>query len=306
MKRNMLYYRPDILLLRFLERFAVAYREKCFKAQEERHIKKWNTMFEDKNFIILPLDEKTNMHFFQDSDLCKHMYFCAFEENELSFLKRYLRKGDIFFDIGANIGLFSLLASNVVEDEGEIYAFEPTPETFKRLDANIELNNFTNIKSHQFAFSNEIGELPFHISTDGSDAFNSFARVKKLENGDTISVKTITVDHFIQTENIPIADIKLVKIDVEGWEMNVFKGAVDFLSHPDAPALMVEFTDANAIAAGTSCGKIFDFIKSFGYNWYTYKRKNNKLIFEEKRELYPYMNLIAIKNLDVAKERLEI
>ena len=97
----------------------------------------WNNKFNGSSYF----DHKTSsfkIRLFRDSVLSKLIYN-GFENDEVSFTAKFLRKGDTFFDIGANIGLFSLTASNVVGNEGKIFSFEPSPKTFSRLKSNIEL-----------------------------------------------------------------------------------------------------------------------------------------------------------------------
>jgi FkbM family methyltransferase len=73
------------------------------------------------------------------------IYEEVFENDELTFLERYLKEGDVFIDVGANIGIFSLVAAKMVGATGKVISFEPTLSTFQRLNENIILNNFTNI-----------------------------------------------------------------------------------------------------------------------------------------------------------------
>ena len=96
-----------------------------------------------------------------------------------------------------------------------------------------------------------------------------------------------------------------MKIDVEGWEMYVLKGASKLLSSIHSPVLMVEFTEDNAFAAGFYCGEIFEFVRSFGYEWYRYNASSNTLELQKKKLHYPYENLIAIKDLKKVMIRLK-
>jgi FkbM family methyltransferase len=263
----------------------------------------WNANFKEGNLRFeYSLCEDLKINLYQDSLLDK-LIFTSFEEVEISFLKRYLKSGDCFFDIGSNIGLFTLHASPIVGNLGIIYSFEPSPKTYERLQANISLNKIINTKPIQKAISNEIDQINFHVSNNGYDALNSAVKLQELEdNYNIISISTITLDEFVKNENIHKID--LVKLDVEGWELNALKGASSILSNPEAPVFMVEFTETNAFTAGYYLGELFDYLKLFGFEWYSYNADENKLHLEEKKLHYAYENLIAIKDLQMVLNRI--
>lgn len=261
----------------------------------------WESLFNDADNFVFDLDNEIRTILFKDSKLCKLIYF-GFYENEFAFLRKYLKEGDVFFDIGANIGLYSLFASKIIGDNSKVFAFEPTPDTFERLQKNIRLNKLTNIKPYNIGLSSEKSELDLHISKDGYDAWNSFALLDELTESETLKVNVDTIDSFIQTNNIVHVD--LVKIDVEGWEKYVLKGATDLLKMDNSPVFLIEFTEENAFAAGYYLGEIYDFMTDLGYYWYSYDKDSNNLIKEMKKLHYPYENLIAIKNLKKCLKRI--
>lgn len=261
----------------------------------------WDELFKGKEVIDRELFNKKNINLYKDSNLCKLIYF-GFEENEIAFLKKYLKPGDTFFDVGANIGLFSLNATDLIKPNGKIFAFEPTPETFKRLESNISLNHIENIKPINIGISDHEGKLNFNISNSGYDAWNSFAKIDKLENGSSIEVNVKSLDQFIRENAVDLPS--LIKIDVEGWEKFVILGAQHLLNQSNAPVLMIEFTETNAFAAGYYCGELFDLIKSYGYELYSYDQISNKLKKEIKKLHYPWENLIAIKDYENCYNRI--
>ncbi|MDR3653778.1 MAG: FkbM family methyltransferase [Paludibacter sp.] len=295
----------DVRVANFIIRQISKYVRKRINSidQEEKNDQIWLSNFSNENLSFeYNLSNNVKINLFKDSILCKYIYF-SFEEVEISFIKKFLKRGDIFFDIGANIGLFSLHASPILGANGHIYSFEPTPETFTRLTRNIELNSFSNVTLENKGLSNKNEFLQFHVATNGFDAWNSFAIINELGNSDTIKVEVTTLDNYIDTQNI--SNINLIKLDVEGWELNVLKGAVSLLSSSNSPVLLVEFTETNAFAAGYYCGELFDYVKSFGYEWYAYDIDDNKLTRQQKKLHYPYENLIAIKDINDVTKRLE-
>jgi hypothetical protein len=96
----------------------------------------------------------------------------------------------------------------------------------------------------------------------------------------------------------------MMKIDVEGWENRVLDGASAKLAASDAPLLQVEFTDAAAHSAGSSCGALYQHLLDLGYIVYRYDRAGNQLVPEGLRANYPYDNLYATKHLAAENARL--
>jgi FkbM family methyltransferase len=294
----------DVKIANFVKKKLQLYIESRIKVvnEDEENEKKWAANFISGNCsFIHKIDNDLKLYLYQDSILSKYIYF-SFEEAEIKFVKKFLKEGDTFFDIGANIGLFSLHLSNVVGNNGKIFAFEPTPETFRRLNENIEINGFKNILTENIGLSDQNGKMDFNISNSGFDAWNSFAKLDDIGKADTIQVSVYTLDDYIDNNNINKID--LIKLDVEGWELFVLKGGVKLLSTDNSPVLLVEFTETNAFAAGYYCGELYDFVKNYGYEWFSYDSINNQLIPQVKKLHYPYENLIAVKNRERINNRL--
>ncbi|MEL1252649.1 FkbM family methyltransferase [Flavobacterium sp. DGU38] len=263
------------------------------KRQDEKKIiaadESWNKLFKSNNFFEYNLNSKVKINLYKDSVLSRLIYE-GFEKEETDFLEKTLTEGDIFVDIGTNIGLFSLLAAEIVGIDGRVLCFEPAPDTFSRLNENIILNDFKNIHINNIGLSNEPGELTFYVSNNGHDAWNSFAPSSDNKLESSIQVPVSTLD--LELKDIDKSKIKLVKIDVEGWEKFVLNGGKDFFIE-FSPVVMVEFTESNTFNAGYSVHEIYDIMQDLGYVWYTVKNKT--LLLETKRLHYPYNNLIAIK-----------
>jgi FkbM family methyltransferase len=260
--------------------------DKIIKAANES----WNNLFNEKSFFEFNLEDDVKINLYKDSVLSRLIYE-GFEQEETDYIIKTLKKGDVFVDIGTNIGLFSLMASKIVGEEGKVLCFEPSPVTFSRLKENIGLNDFKNVEIKNIGLSDSKGELTFYVSNNGHDAWNSFApsQDNKLESSIQVPVSTLDIELI----NIDKNKIKLVKIDVEGWEKFVLFGGKDFLVNFN-PIVMVEFTEANTFNAGYPVYEIYDIMQDLGYVWYRISK--GELIKEDKKLYYPYDNLIAIKN----------
>lgn len=134
--------------------------------------------------------------------------------NNMNLLKCALEEGGVFFDIGANIGSYSLIASE--QEKAIVYAFEPHPVTFHFLKENIELNRRQNIQTFNVALGSEDTEIFF--TDDPGSSINH--RVMKLDDK-TIQVKCNRVDSFCREYQVVP---NIVKIDVEGFEEDVLIG----------------------------------------------------------------------------------
>ena len=257
-------------------------------------------LFNRKGEFIFKIDKNLNIILHKDSVLSKAILE-GFEQNELSFLDSYLKVDDVFFDIGANIGLFSLKASKLITS-GIIFSFEPSPITFERLGNNIKMNNINNIHSYKIALSNNVGTSNFYLSLDGFDAWNGFSIPLVGSEFKRIKTPITTLDIFCKENNI--TKINLIKIDVEGWEYNVLKGAIDSIVN-FSPDFLIEFTEQNAISAGFKCNDVYDFLAELGYKWLQINNQG-ELEIAERKDYYEYSNLIATKNLEQLKHRLKI
>jgi FkbM family methyltransferase len=141
-----------------------------------------------------------------------------YEPETSKFIVKTLKKGDTFIDIGANNGYFSLMASILVGSTGKVYAFEPTPDSFKRLQTNVHINKFKNIKLFECALGDKVGKIKLNISKK-EDGQNSIADI--VDKKESIVVQIKKLDDILKGNRV-----NLIKIDVEGYEKEVFRGAI--------------------------------------------------------------------------------
>lgn len=157
------------------------------------------------------------------------------DREEIMLLRKLVDKEMIFFDIGANIGFYSIALSDKV---GDVIAFEPHPFTASRCRENFIINglNGDNVKEVALGSRNEKKSFSDY---GGSSTINSF--VEKSAN--TIEVQTTTLDEFVFSNNFSKELKYLVKVDVEGFELDVLEGAQDFLRNYNIKAIVFESFD---------------------------------------------------------------
>jgi len=173
---------------------------------------------------------------------------------------------EVIFDVGANIGHTSLSFRNNFA-QAKIYAFEPHPETHKRLTSRLA---YSDVDSFQIAFGTEPGHADFFAYPH--DVLNSLVRSAKHSNKykdqcDTIKVPVETIDNFCAAHSI--YKIDLLKIDVEGAELDVLNGAKETLERGRVRFVYFEFNDIceNFLSYGGSLIDVGEYLSKFGFRF---------------------------------------
>lgn len=146
------------------------------------------------------------------------------EQDMISDLLEELDDDDVFYDIGANTGLYTLFAAKSCS---EVFAFEPYPPNISSLKENISRNNTYNVTVRDIALSNSDGSISFSQPQEDIIGYGSPAIAAEDTNAN-VEVATKAGDHLISSENLPIPDV--MKIDVEGSEPLVIDGLEQTLS----------------------------------------------------------------------------
>jgi FkbM family methyltransferase len=197
-------------------------------------------------------------------------YGKSFEDKTLEVFLSHLKEGDTVLDIGANVGMFSLVASRVLKNKGIIHAFEPSQATYDILRQNINNNKCENVTIHRLALSDADGMLT--LSTPkvkhGTDAFAYLSNSQDTtvnEDAQKESVEVKTLDNFLSDNNIEKVD--LIKIDIEGAELLCFKGAEKLLTGTHKPIILFEcFEDLCKSRFNYSMMDLFKFLDQKNYN----------------------------------------
>jgi FkbM family methyltransferase len=267
------------------------------------HAARWQRIADTPRSLILRVGPRVHMRLYGDSRVCEMIYFGQFEQETLNFFNAFLRRGDVFLDLGANVGLFTLFAARAVRSSGHVHSFEPSSRAYGRLVENVVLNRLKNVSCLRVALSDVPGEADLKIATDRFDAWNSLGQPYMGGIAGHEAVKTTTLDRFAREHDL-FGKIAAIKIDVEGWECHVLTGGVELLSRPDAPVLCVEFTEEAAHLANSSCAELYRALERLGYQIFSVGV--GTLVPFRFREQFPNLNLLAIKDLDAARRRLGV
>ena len=161
------------------------------------------------------------------------------------FIARHLQPNMVFYDLGANCGLFSLIAARRVGPGGRVYSFEPDPELAERLRRNVQRNRFQHCTVVESAVWNRTGTLRFSRSDPSMSLDRGTGHIASPEeSSELLSVRTLALDDFARNNEAP----NLIKCDVEGAEAQVFEGAERLLaSH--SPVIVCEIHSESASKA---------------------------------------------------------
>jgi FkbM family methyltransferase len=234
-------------------------------------------------------------------------YQGAAEPETAEFLKRALKPGMVFVDVGAHLGEYTVLAADILKGTGHVHAFEPRPDIFELLNRNVQLNHCRNVTVRPCALWHENGVCDFEVTPE--PAISAVRSVAAMRRGaKLIKVQAVTLnDYFAKWD---VAKPNLIKIDVEGAELNVLQGARTVLEQPagEAPMLLVEYEPPNQARFGRSFTEVYMFLVALGYNFYDWRKGNLVPVHKSGEDLVHTDNspLLASTNLIAAKVPLAI
>lgn len=180
-------------------------------------------------------------------------------------LSEHIQSGAVFVDVGAHIGYYSLKAAKVVGPGGRVLAIEPNPETVRRLRGNIQASGAPAITVVPVACSDSDGTLELFAAAGGNTSASSLSKENASNSGPVTTsfhVQARRLDAIIEESGVTRVDV--IKIDVEGAELTVLKGAQETLDRYH-PVVTVELIESQLKSMGTSSAEVARFFKGHGY-----------------------------------------
>jgi FkbM family methyltransferase len=230
-----------------------------------------------------------------------------YEAGASSMLGRVLRPGDQFIDVGAHIGYFTMLASALVGPTGCVYAFEPDHDNFTRLLHHIQLNHMENIIPISCAAALQTGLRELYA--DGNDGgfaiwdLSTLASFRAPQPGAFVARRRIFAAALDDLFRNPAPNtIRAMKIDVEGAELEVLRGAGRLLAIAQIPVIICECHRERLQGAGTSEAALRNFMASLGYDAYADNHLSTALV---KLEPGTTLKTNHIFNIIFAKPELQ-
>lgn len=227
-----------------------------------------------------------------ETGLTGNIYTGLHEFPDMAFLLHVLRVGDLFVDIGANVGSYTILACSAVGSRG--IAFEPVPSTYKRLIENMRLNNLDEkVKCINKGVGAQQGNISF---TSDSDTTNHpLASGEQCDN--PVNVEVMSLDTVLNGESPALA-----KIDVEGYETPVLEGAQETLKKQTLHSVIMELNGSGS-RYGFDESRILELMLDHGFETYSYNPLNRELINLEGKNVNSG-NTLFIRNKVLVEKRL--
>lgn len=199
-----------------------------------------------------------------------------YEKEVYDFAKKVLTNEDTVLDIGANIGYHSIHFASLVPN-GKVYCFEPNALLNPLIKKNFKLNGFTNFEIENKAVSNKNEVSSFFISNSSNTGLSILTNEISQSN---IEVKTIYLDDYFKTQKI-----HLIKIDIEGAELNALKGMKQLLQ-TQSPYIIIELIEEQLNKFNSTCSEVYEFLFALEYNAFLKQGNNYLKITDTKTEGY--------------------
>lgn len=235
----------------------------------------------------------------------KHLQEGWFEAYEMIAVYRYLRDGDTVLDIGAHAGLYSVLARRAVGRLGRVFAFEPNARTRQLLSRNLGVEPLTlddplTRKRRvvlPYAASDRAGQARLSQEVSGMSAYGA------LTESDGVQVRTVTVDAV--SEAAAIRSPAFIKIDVEGHEAAVIRGARATMEASRNLLVLVEFNEGNLKRAGSSAEDLRTVIEETGYRLHEIDPSSGLMTPAVLKGPVYYKNFFAMRDADAVNARIK-
>jgi FkbM family methyltransferase len=205
---------------------------------------------------------------FDTSDLImREAYRNLYELETLDIFRRWIPRGGVYLDVGANVGFLSAIATGMVGKDGEVHAFEPVPRNFEKLARLAELNPEYKIVVNQSAVGSVAGSADIVLSKTENQGLHSLVpnMLPAEWVGETISVPVQRLDAYLR-DNVR-RPVSFIKIDTEGFEFPVLEGLSGYLNETDhRPLVFVEVTPVAWERLGYSLSDLHDWMQRYGYH----------------------------------------
>lgn len=183
------------------------------------------------------------------------------EQKIVELLISTVHEGNVIFDVGANVGLYSVLLAKAVGDRGQVIAFEPEGECYQHLQDNLKLNGLTNVRAFRKALGERCCEAKLYRGEENADS-SLVGPPTGTDIGHEL-VEIVEGDEFAKAEGLPVP--QLVKIDVEGYEYAVLQGLRRTLTHPACHLLCCEI-HPHFLPKSVSAESVLGLVQSLGFN----------------------------------------
>jgi FkbM family methyltransferase len=220
-------------------------------------------------------------------------WFGYHSRDEIHLLDELLQPEMVFADVGANQGEFTLHAARRLSS-GKVLAFEPVEALFNHLEENVRLNQLTNVYTYPYALSDTPGTLKMYTSDDEEIHHSLNEGLASVFQSDerSVALGEVRVEVFDRIfEMLSLGRLDVMKIDVEGAELHVLRGAKESLREYH-PTLLLEMNEAAIHAAGYTKQEVFEFLQAFNYQCFLIEPRG-QVVQTTYEQLPPFCNLMC-------------
>lgn len=198
-----------------------------------------------------------------------------YEVGETQFCLQTIKPGMITFDVGSNIGLYTLLFAKLVGSKGQVHCFEPEQKNYQKLLTNLTLNNYQNILANYYAVFSESKTLELNVFPDSVNSWHSLGKPemadpwqsgKKMIPINKQKVEGVSLDDYCYQHKIDKIDF--LKIDVEGAELEVLQGCKRLFTEKKIEQIMFEVSLPQIESMGHNQEEIFSYLKNNAFECY--------------------------------------
>jgi len=228
-------------------------RVQQFRALGEPTVLRWT---DGLSVDVLPKDQLSRALFVSST----------YEPNTLCVLRKLLRRDDVFIDVGANIGVISLVAARWVGPQGRVYSFEPSEREHRTLIRNLELNEGITVTPIRAALSDHVGVATLRVASAGHGGLNTLGESFAYDGVGVAALEQVavtTLDDFIRSERVQ--RVSVVKVDVEGAEGTVLAGSARLLQEL-RPALVLEIFPRALVANKWTVADVENLLRGASYD----------------------------------------
>jgi len=223
----------------------------------------------------------------------------VFEPKMTTVAEDLIKSGDVVLDVGANIGYYTVIFSKLVGEFGKVFAFEPTKHFREVLKQNVESNKLKNIEIIDVGLSNKTQKLSIDIGPSSATLHSPDGYDHIVGNED---ISLITLDEFIRSRKLEKIDF--IKIDIDGHEPLLFKGAWETLDKY-SPVIIFEVSHLHYLEAGFAAWEFYDLIRAKGYRFFHEDglvEITSRVIFLRECGNFAYSSNVVIAKNNISKK----
>lgn len=251
-------------------------------------------------------------HVHQDDVYFDVFFFNDYEVRETNTILSLLNKGDVFYDVGANFGWFTINSLNKILPEGKVICFEPQLTLCIEIKINLEANNLSHLINDKiFIIQKAVGsgtEKLYLVKDSSSHAQYSVSQINSASNISN-ELEQISLDKFFEFNKKEIQAPRIIKCDVEGWEINVLKGASEICSGDIKPIWLIEINKEAASSNGWKISDLTNQFRKYGYDKFvflSYAYRPFKITNFDKLPSNGNMLVFHSKDLELVNRNIKI